>query len=101
MSFISGMKKKAGEMVSQMMDEDSGPDGELLRREVERIETSLQAQQKELKTFVTGMNSMLGAALTSAQIYRDEGGDSKLGTAVRAVALRHGTAFCMWPLQLL
>jgi hypothetical protein len=86
MSFISGMKKKAGEMVSQMMDEDGGPDGELLRRDVERIEASLQAQIKELKGFVNGMNSMLGAALSAAQLYREAGGDGKLATTVREAA---------------
>jgi hypothetical protein len=84
MSFISGMKKKAGEMVSQMMDEDGGPDGERLRQDVERVEASLQAQIKELKGFVTGMNSMLGSALGAAQLYRDEGGDAKLAAGVRA-----------------
>ena len=65
-------------------DEDGGPDGERLRRDVERIETSLQAQIKELKGFVTGMNSMLGAALSAAQLYRDEGGDAKLAAGVGA-----------------
>jgi hypothetical protein len=83
MSFMNSMKKKAGEMVSQIMEEDGGPDGEPLRREVDRIEASLQSQSKELKSFVTGMNSMLGAALSAAELYRDEGGDGKLAVAVR------------------
>ncbi len=104
MSFISGMKKKAGEMVSQMLDEDGGPDGERLRRDVERMEVSLQAQMKELKGFVTGMNSMLGSAFSAAQLYRDEGGDAKLAAGVRATssslpqARNHcSTQMCIFP----
>ena len=102
MSFISGMKKKAGEMVSQMMDEDGGPDGERLRRDVERIEVSLQGQIKELKGFVTGMNSMLGSALSAAQLYRDQGGDAKLAAGVRATpsSLLQACTHCSTPISI-
>ena len=78
---MNSMKKKAGELASMVMEDGMGD--EPMRRELGRIELSLQAQIKELKGFVTGMNSMCGAALAAGQIYRDEGGDGKLAAAVR------------------
>ena len=83
MSFMNSMKKKAGELASMVMEDGVGD--EPMRQEIDRIELSLQAQIKELKGFVTGMNSMCGAALAAGQIYRDEGGDGKLAAAVRRI----------------
>ena len=82
MSFMNSMKKAAASAVSQIMEEP-GARSEPMNAELEGIEASLQAQMKELKAFVTGMNSTLNAALAAAQLYREEGGDRALAEAVR------------------
>ena len=82
MSFMNSMKKAAASAVSQIMEEP-GARSEPMNAELEGIEASLQAQLKELKAFVTGMNSTLNAALAAAQLYREEGGDRALADAVR------------------
>ena len=79
---MNSMKKAAASAVSQIMEEP-GARSEPMNAELEGIEASLQAQMKELKAFVTGMNSTLNAALAAAQLYREEGGDRALAEAVR------------------
>ena len=86
MSFMNSMKKKAGELASMVMEDGTG--GEPMRQELDRIERSLQAQIKELKGFVNGMNSMCGAALAAGGASFQSLDDK--GRSVYAVALAHG-----------